>query len=123
MSSALRNLLNSFLDFRHLALLSTLLFFLIIGIAFMLVYQNAKVMRDMISEDFNAQQLVLARQATHQIDTHLHDIEINLESLIHLLVKLPASEWEEALRSMGERTQAERSSPRGGSPTPMRSRA
>jgi len=84
-------------------LMSSALFFLIIGTAFFLVYQNASVMREQINRDFNDQQLVLARQAAYQIDFNLHDLEANVGSLVHLLDKIPQKDWKDALYAALER--------------------
>ena len=79
-----RKLINSLFKSRYLLLISSLLFFIIIGIALFLVYQNAGVMRDQINNDFNQQQLILARQAEAQISANLHDIEVEINSLKEL---------------------------------------
>lgn len=76
--------INSLFNSRYLLLVSSLLFFIIIGIALFLVYQNAGVMRDQINNDFNQQQLILARQAEAQISSNLHDIEVEINSLKEL---------------------------------------
>ncbi len=73
MCGRIRNLTQSFLNFRYVVLFSSVLFLLIIGTAFFLVYQNAGVMREQINSDFDQQQLVLARQAAYLIDMNLHD--------------------------------------------------
>ena len=48
------------------------------GVALYLVYQNARVMVARISDDFNEQQLILARQAAAQIDGRLRVIALEL---------------------------------------------
>ena len=106
MRDRIRKITLSFLNLRHVVLLSSVLFFLIIGTAFFLVYQNANVMREQINADFNEQQLVLARQGAYQIDATLHDIEVNLESLVHLLNKIPKKDWKDALYSAVEKRRA-----------------
>jgi len=103
MRTIARRIKESFLNFRHLVLFSSLLFFLIVGTAFLLVYENATVMRDQIRADFNQQQLILARQAAQQIDSDLHDLEVNLESLTRLLAKIPRGDWEDTLNGFMER--------------------
>ncbi|MFH1723316.1 MAG: ATP-binding protein [Elusimicrobiota bacterium] len=77
----LRELGRSFLDFRHLVTGSSVIFFLIVGSAVILIYQNAGVMRRQINSDFNQQQLSLAKQAVYQIEANLRDIELELMSL------------------------------------------
>lgn len=71
----IKEYLDSLINLRYLVGISSLLFFLVIGVAFFMVYQNAKLMRDQINDDFNQQQLILARQASSQIDAILSDIE------------------------------------------------
>ncbi|HUT55380.1 MAG TPA: ATP-binding protein [bacterium] len=75
---------DSLLNLRHMVLVSSAIFFIVIGIAFFLVYQNAKVMHDQINADFNQQQLILAWQAASQIDALLQDIVLDLEHLRRL---------------------------------------
>ncbi len=99
----IRKIKDSFFNFQHVVLISSVLFCLIIGTAFFLVYENAEVMREQINTDFNQQQLVLARQAAHQIDINLHDIEVNLESLTRLLAKIPREDWKATLYAVLER--------------------
>jgi two-component system NtrC family sensor kinase len=106
MLSRMRALADSFLDFRHVALLSSVLFFLIIGTAFFLVYQNVGVMRDQINWDFNQQQLALARQAAYQVDMTLQDIEQNLQNLSGLLSRIPREEWETVMQDAVDRRYA-----------------
>ena len=54
---------TSLLNVRHLVAIGSVLLFVMLGVAFLLVFQNAGIMRDQINEDFNQQQLILARQA------------------------------------------------------------
>ncbi len=103
MRARIRKIKETFLNFKYIVLFSSVLFFLIIGTAFILVYENAGVMREQINTDFNQQQLILARQAAQQIDTNLHDIEVNLESLTRLLAKIPREEWKGTLNAVLER--------------------
>jgi C4-dicarboxylate-specific signal transduction histidine kinase len=103
MRKPIRRVIYSFLNFQHLVLLGSILFFLIIGTAFFLVYQNAVVMREQIDSDFNQQQLILARQAVLQIEDNLQDMTINLDNLIKLLSKIPQEDWEEVMHLSVER--------------------
>jgi PAS domain S-box-containing protein len=59
------------------------LLFLALAAAVFLVYQNAGIMLGQIRDDFNQQQLILARQAATQVDADLGDIEVALETLAH----------------------------------------
>ncbi len=51
------------------------------GLALYLVYQSARVMRARISDDFNEQQLILARQASTQIDARLRGMALELRGV------------------------------------------
>jgi PAS domain S-box-containing protein len=66
---------------KRLAILSSTAFVLVSGVALFLVYQNARVMVARISDDFNEQQLILARQAASQIDARLRGIALDLGSV------------------------------------------
>jgi two-component system NtrC family sensor kinase len=73
---------------RRLALLAIGALFVALGLAVFLVYQSAGIMLDQIRDDFNQQQLILARQAASQVKADLEDIAIALESLAR---NLPAT--------------------------------
>jgi uncharacterized protein HemX len=77
--------MNTLLGSRYFAVITLILFLLIIGTAFFLVYQNANIMRNQINDDFNQQQLILARQAAYQIQTNLNDIKTGIQSLKQLI--------------------------------------
>jgi PAS domain S-box-containing protein len=70
---------------RLLTALGVALLFLALGVAGFLVYQNAGIMLDQIRDDFNQQQLILARQAAAQVDADLGDIVVAIESLARSL--------------------------------------
>jgi PAS domain S-box-containing protein len=80
-----KNFINTLLGSRHFAIITLVLFLIIIGTAFFLVYQNANIMRTQINDDFNQQQLILARQAASQIQTNLEDIKTGVQSLKQLI--------------------------------------
>jgi two-component system, NtrC family, sensor kinase len=63
---------------KRLALLSSTAFVLVSGLALYLVYQSSRAMVARISDDFNEQQLILARQAAAQIDARLRGIALDL---------------------------------------------
>jgi PAS domain S-box-containing protein len=63
---------------KRMALLSSTAFVLATTVALYLVYQSARVMVARISDDFNEQQLILARQAAAQIDGRLRVIALEL---------------------------------------------
>ncbi|MCG6926938.1 MAG: PAS domain S-box protein [Acidobacteria bacterium] len=65
----------------RLALGAMALLFAALGVAVFLVYQNAGIMLKQIRDDFNRQQLILARQAAAQVDADLDDIAVAIESL------------------------------------------
>jgi two-component system NtrC family sensor kinase len=75
-------LIDSFLHFRYIVPVVTVLFLIIVGAGFLFVYQDAWVMRDRINDDFNQQQLILARQAASQIDDILRDIITEVEGIV-----------------------------------------
>ncbi|MBI4832544.1 MAG: sensor histidine kinase [Candidatus Lindowbacteria bacterium] len=102
----LRNLGDSLLNLRHMVVISSVLFFFAVGVAFLMVYQNASVMRDQINDDFNQQQLILARQAAAQIDAILRDIEVEAESVKRLLVQESGKPRAEAMQAVLERTRS-----------------
>jgi len=98
---------TSLLNFRYVVIISSILFFALIGVAFFLVYQNAGVMRDQINKDFNDQQLILARQAASQIDANVHDIEGEIESLRRMCTPgTSRTVVTELMRAMLERTRS-----------------
>jgi PAS domain S-box-containing protein len=66
---------------KRLAVLSSTAFVLLSGLALYLVYQSARGMAARISDDFNEQQLILARQAAAQIDARLRGIALDLVSV------------------------------------------
>jgi two-component system NtrC family sensor kinase len=66
---------------RALVVLGLGLLFAALAVAVFLVFQNAGVMLDQIRDDFNEQQLILARQAAAQVDSDLGDITAAVESL------------------------------------------
>jgi two-component system, NtrC family, sensor kinase len=57
------------------------LLFVALVVAVFLVYENAGIMLEQIRNDFNQQQLILARQAAAQVSADLDDVEVAVESL------------------------------------------
>jgi signal transduction histidine kinase len=104
MIEPIRKISNWFLNFRHLALIATVVFFLFLGTAAFVVYQNRGIMHEQINSDFNQQQLILARQAASEIDADLHDIQVEIDILKRLLTKAPKEAWDEAMRAAVDRT-------------------
>lgn len=82
LKNKVRSYLDSLINLRYLVGISSLLFFFVISVAFFMVYQNAKLMKEQINDDFNQQQLILARQASSQIDAILGDIEYEVRSFL-----------------------------------------
>ena len=70
---------------RFLTASGVALLFLALVVAGFLVYQNAGIMFEQIRDDFNQQQLILARQAAAQVDADLGDIAVAVASLAHNL--------------------------------------
>ncbi len=81
----IRRLAHWLANVPHLVMISTGVFLLIIGMAGALIYQDAFLVRDLISNEFNRQQLILARQAAFQIDDGLRDIEREMAELQHAI--------------------------------------
>ncbi|MCP4633724.1 MAG: PAS domain S-box protein [candidate division Zixibacteria bacterium] len=98
---------NPLIFFRYFIIIGSVAFIIIIGIALILVYKNAGLMRDRINNDFNQQQLVLAHQAASQIDDELHVIEAELNSLEWMLRKpIITPVLGDIMKSMAERTKS-----------------
>jgi two-component system NtrC family sensor kinase len=98
--SRLREIGASFLNFRYLVAASSVTFLLAFGVAFLLVFQNAEMMREQINLDFNQQQLSLAKQAANQIEGTLGDLELELSRLKRFLETSPGPD--PAARAMDE---------------------
>lgn len=80
----LGKLTDALFHFRYIVVISSVLFLIIISSAFFLVYQDARVMREQINNDFNQQQLILARQAASRIDALLQDIAMEIDGITSL---------------------------------------
>jgi len=104
MLKLIRRVSRLLLNFRHLALISTAVFFVFLGTAVFVVYQNRGIMHEQINSDFNAQQLILAHQAASEIDADLEDIQVEITILKKLLVKAPESARDEAMQAVVDRT-------------------
>ncbi len=101
-----RRAIELFFDFRYLAIVGYILFLIVLSVAIYLIYQSSGIMRDRINKDFNEQQLILARQASSQIDGILHDIETELKSLSHSFATIPnAVDFRLAMQEMALRTE------------------
>jgi two-component system NtrC family sensor kinase len=99
-----RGLANFLLNFRYLVAVSSALFFIVLGVAFLLVYQNAEIMREQVNDDFNQQQLILARQAASQIRATLDEVLVEIDSLQKHLGTMPPELRGEAMLGVFERT-------------------
>ncbi len=97
-TTGIKPFVGSILGARSFAVITLVLFLLIIGTAFFLVYQNANIMRNQINGDFNQQQLILARQAAYQIQANLDDIKTGVLSLRRLAAGSPVSSLREAMK-------------------------
>jgi PAS domain S-box-containing protein len=101
-----RGLANFLLNFRYLVAISSALFFIVLGVAFFLVYQNAEIMREQVNDDFNQQQLILARQAASQIRANLDEIMAEINSLRQHLGTMSADVRGKALLGVFERARS-----------------
>ena len=101
-----RSAAAAFLGQRYLVVVSSALLFLVLGVAVLLVYQNAGIMLEQIQSDFNEQQLILARQAASQVDADLRDIELELLSLARGLTGASEAIERYGLLTLFERTRA-----------------
>jgi two-component system, NtrC family, sensor kinase len=102
----IRGLADFLLSSRYLLAISSALFFVILGLAFFLVYENAELMREQINDDFNQQQLILARQAASQLGANLDDIAVEINSLRQQLEVTTAETRHEAMLAVFERTRS-----------------
>ena len=102
----IRGLADFLLSSRYLVAISSALFFVILGLAFFLIYENAELMREQINDDFNQQQLILARQAASQIGANLDDIAVEINSLRQQLEVTTAETRHEAMLAVFERTRS-----------------
>ena len=72
---------NFFFRKKFTPFLISILFFIIFGIAFYLIYLDSEAIKEQINDDFNQQQLILARQSSAQFELFLNNLEIQLKSL------------------------------------------
>lgn len=72
---------NFFFKKKFTPFLISILFFIIFGIAFYLIYLDSEAIKEQINDDFNQQQLILARQSSAQFELFLDNLEIQLKSL------------------------------------------
>jgi two-component system NtrC family sensor kinase len=92
---------------RHFVLLGSIIFFLIVGSALVLIFQNSRIIRKRIDNDFNQQQLVLARQAAFQIDADLQAIAGELETLEWMMEdRIDPGSIDDVMQAMIKRTQS-----------------
>ncbi len=74
--------------YRPLIVAAFVIIIIILGVGLYLVYQDAAVLSRQINNDFNQQQLMLARQATIQIAGNLRDIRTELERFSRYQLRL-----------------------------------
>lgn len=89
---------------RAIFFIVSILFFLIIGTAFWLVYQNSTEMHEQINDDFNKRQSILVHQIASQIDANLRDIKIEIKTLKKLRLKNSIDAFKDQIEAMLERT-------------------
>jgi two-component system NtrC family sensor kinase len=106
MLNPIRRVSRRLFNFRHLAWISSAVFFLILGTALFVVYQNRGIMHEQINSDFNAQQLILAHQAASEIDADLKDIQVEIRILKKRLAEAPEGAWDEAMQAVVDRTRS-----------------
>ena len=76
-----KDLFNSILSFHYLLPVTAVVLILILGAALYNVSEESGYMREQLREDFNQQQLILARQAALRIDEELKDISAEVYRL------------------------------------------
>lgn len=76
-----KDLFNSILNFHYLLPVTAVVLILILGAALYNVSEESGYMREQLREDFNQQQLILARQAALRIDEELKDISAEVYRL------------------------------------------
>jgi two-component system NtrC family sensor kinase len=104
-SGIFRKSLEAIFNFKYLVLISIAAFFIILGLAGLMVYINARLMREQIDKDFNQQQLILARQVARQIDNSLTELNLEMEGLCRLdLEHLNKRDLNLIMRSFVDRT-------------------
>ena len=91
LGSYLKDLFNSILGFHYLLPVTALILILILGAALYNVSVESGYMREQLREDFNEQQLILARQAALRIDEELNDITAEMHRLNNELAEAPPS--------------------------------
>jgi two-component system NtrC family sensor kinase len=87
---------------RALSVAGLALLFLALGAAVFLVFQNAGIMLEQIRNDFNQQQLILARQAAAQVSADLADIQVAIGSLARSFRGGPLAVGDSGLRAFFE---------------------
>ena len=84
-SSPRKQTSHSILASHYLLPVAAAVLILILGSALYIVYTDTNYIRDTINQDFNQQQLILARQASTQLGKILDDETAELERLGNLL--------------------------------------
>ncbi|MFC1561559.1 ATP-binding protein [candidate division KSB1 bacterium] len=79
--TTLKKIKEASLKSRYLILIGSVLFLIFTGTAFITVYQNAGIMIELITDDFNQQQLIIARQIASRVDNILQGIKVEIECL------------------------------------------
>jgi PAS domain S-box-containing protein len=79
--SSRKGLLNSILDIHYVLPVTAVVLLLILGAALYNVFEESGYVREQLHEDFNQQQLILARQAALRIHEGLQDISAEMDRL------------------------------------------
>jgi len=84
-----KNLFNRFFSLlaknRYFQVIGSLLFFILFSFALYLIYLDSEAIKEQINNDFNEQQLILAQQASSQLDFFLNNIDIQFKGLTKFL--------------------------------------
>jgi PAS domain S-box-containing protein len=91
---------------KHYAVVISALFFILFGIAFYLIYLDSEVVKEQIYNDFNEQQLILARQASSQLDFIMSNFVSQLENTAHFGMESNPSVLKLSLRTFTEQNKS-----------------
>ncbi len=88
---------------RFMPYVASVLFIIIFGGAFIIIYFDSNAIKDQINDDFNEQQLILAKHAQHQVDLFLHDLELEFRTMSNFSSIEDSVMRNRALKSLFER--------------------
>ncbi len=100
-----RHLFNAIFSSNYLLPVAALVLILILGAALYSVTMDTVYMRNQLSDEFNQQQLILARQAAQRIDEELNDVSAEVRRLTaRVATALPTADLLRFMRSTLEYT-------------------